>query len=540
MSAPLLTDSFYVYFFPFSFQTSQGILHNSLLTYNMATGGTVLVQSAIATDVTPGNKTSPEEPWATASGEKYKSRVWEDLRNLFQQDELTDVMLAAEGQSIPCHRVLLAAASKFFHGKFVINPESVEHNLLDIESIDFDTLTSVVSFIYNGRADLTVEKTEKLIPASVGLMLPELTNMCEDFLLHKVKNDTSACIDIHRIAKANSLGDVGDKAWEVMLNSFHDLTGTDAFKEMSETELQKYIGDKQLNVVSEDPVFEAVVTWVKHDLENRKSSFDSLMSNITLSHCSPGFLRDVVRKEPLISTMAGLQMLADALDNYILRHCSVQHGTAREGYSGQGVGNTLIAIFEDQYWTLKDGESEWVRKGSSVGKMLKYSQACIVNDGILITGIESNSRYTKQCWKFSLSTLDWTAMPDLNVTRHIHVTVCVGNHVYVLGGYNGKYLTSVEYLDENSRSWHVTCDMFVGLQCHTAVSYKHFIYVFGGYGDSGYSQATSMLDTVSLKWSKKCNMPGSCSAGSSVVYTDRIYVLGGYQHCCMSYDPDLD
>ena len=136
-------------------------------------------------------------------------------------------------------------------------------------------------------------------------------------------------------------------------------------------------------------------------------------------------------------------------------------------------------------------------------------------------------------------------MPDLNVPRRTHATVCMGNQVYVLGGYNGKKLQSVEYysLDEQSRSWHVTCDMFLGLSRHTAVSYKHFIYVFGGLGDSGYpgySQATSMLDTVSLKWSKKSSMPGSCFAGSSVVYTDRIYVLGGEEKCCMSYDPDQD
>ncbi len=49
---------------------------------NMATGGKVIMQSATATDTTPGRKTSSEEPWATASGERYKAR--EDLRNLFQ------------------------------------------------------------------------------------------------------------------------------------------------------------------------------------------------------------------------------------------------------------------------------------------------------------------------------------------------------------------------------------------------------------------------------------------------------------------------
>ena len=180
-------------------------------------------------------------------------------------------MLATEGQSIPCHKVLLSAASKFFRDKFVVHPESLEHNLLDIEGIDFDTLTSVVSFIYSGHVELTVEKTEKLIPASVSLMLPELTNMCKDFLLDEVDNDALACIAIWRISQANSLADLSDKAWRVMLENFLKLTTTDDFKGMSETALKKYIGDKRLKAENADPVFEALVNWVTQDLENRKS-----------------------------------------------------------------------------------------------------------------------------------------------------------------------------------------------------------------------------------------------------------------------------
>ncbi len=500
------------------------------------------MQSATVAENTPLNKTLTEEPWSSASGEMYKARVWKDLRNLFQQDELTDVMLAAEGQSIPCHRVLLAAASKFFHGKFVVNPESLEHNLLDIEDIDFDTLRSIVYFIYSGHADFTVEKTQKMIPASVSLMLPELTNMCKEFLLEKVHRDTQACIAIHRIAKANSLADVGEKAKQVMLKNFQDLTRTDAFKEMSETELQEYIRDEGLNIASEDPVFEAVVTWVRHDVENRKSSFDRLMDNITLSHCSPGFLRDVVTDESLMHTVRGMKILATALNHCLLMHCSVQYGIARQGYSGHVGGNTLVVIFEDQYWTLKDGESEWARQGSSVGKMLPYSKACLVDDGILVTGGKTNGEKSNQCWKLSAPKLQWTAMPNLSVARETHAITHIGHKAYVLGGWGlrSERLQSVEYLDEQTGSWHVACDMISRLSNHTAVSYKHFIYVFGGYRAHGESQETFLLNTLNLKWSKKSDMPVACIVGTSVLYRDRIYVLGGWYNCCMSYDPDQD
>ena len=504
----------------------------------MASGGTESgVLSAAAADAV---NTSPQEVWSPGSAEMYKARVWEDLRDLFQQDELTDVMLAAEGQSIPCHRVLLAAASKFFHGKFVVNPESLDHNLLDIEDIDFDTLTSVVSYIYSGQVSLTVEKTEKLLPASVSLMLPELTKVCKDFLNHNISHDMSACINAHRIAKTNSLTDLAEKAWQVMLEKFQDISQLNSFKTLSETELQEYIQDEGLNVASEDPVFEAVVTWVRHDVENRKFRFENLLESVKLSHCSAPFLGEVVAKEPLMRTVDCLELLAKALYHHVPTE-PLQQGTARRGYMQKHTRNTLIAIYEDQYWTLNDGESEWVSQGSSKGKKLPLSSAGMTEDSILVIGGYPNNKQSKRCWKFALPKRHWVTMPDLNVARDDHATVCVGNQVYVLGGWDGnEVLSSVEYLNEQSESWHAAGNMLFELYWHTAVSYKKSIYVFGGFAGKSHSLSTLVLDTTSNKWSRKADMPGFCNTASSVVYKDRIYVLGGMENCCMSYDPDKD
>ncbi len=500
----------------------------------MATGSAATGLTAAAAHT----RTEPETPW-TAAGEVYRSRLWQDIRNIFQQDEPADVMLAVEGQSIPCHKMLLAAASEFLRSKFVVSPEYLEHNILDVEDIDFETLKSVVSFIYTGHVtELTVEKTEKLIPASVNLMLPELTKMCKDFLLHNVDNDTSVCIPIWRISKTNSLTDLSDKAWWVMLENFERVTATEDFSSMSETELKKYISNKQLNVENEDPVFEALVTWVTHDVKNRKSRFDSLIENVKLSHCSPSFLRDTVRKEPLMASVACLQLLADALSYFISFHPQ-QPGIVRRDHSG---GNILIAVYEDLCLTLRDGESEWVRQNSAAGKRRSGSSACVMGDGILFTGGTGGDKdgyYIKKCWKLNvapLNMLNWAAAPDLNVGRISHATLYVGSQFYVLGGSNGHSLSSVECLDEGTGSWQVICDMPSELNGHIAVNYKHFIYVFGGY----VSRATYMLDTITKKWSKKADMPKSCKWEVPVVCRDRIYVLGGEQNCCMSYDPNQD
>ncbi len=288
---------------------------------------------------------------ASKHQEEYKARVWEDLRTLYQKDHLTDIMLAADGRSIPCHRVLLAAASQFFHDKFVTNPESLDHNLLDIEGIDFDTLASVVSFIYSGDIELTPEKALKLCPASIKLMLPELMGECKDFLLDQINKyvtDVAFIIDINTMARENSMEDLYNRSWQVMLSEFQEVIETDAFKEMTETELTKYIKDEQLYVANEDLVFEALVHWVRY-IEKRKSSFESLLKHVTLSHCSLEFLRDTVKREPLMLNMGCYEHLAEEFCLHA-QTISLQSGTPRKGYTEKHTeANSLIAVCDGQW-----------------------------------------------------------------------------------------------------------------------------------------------------------------------------------------------
>ncbi len=512
------------------------------------------LQSSTTGNTSVESTSSQPEVWSSASGEVYRYRVWEDLRSLFQQDQLTDVMLAADGQSIPCHKVLLAASSKFFHDKFITYPDSMEHNLLDIEGVDIDTLISIVSFIYSGRIELTVEMTEKLIPASISLLIPELTNTCREFLLHKVENDISACITVHRVAKAVFQDDVRDEAWKVMLEKFQVITKTDSFKNMSENELLKYIRDDGLNIANEDPIFEAVVTWVRHDLESRKTRFESLLECITLSHCSYSFLGDVVRKEPLMKSVICLERLTETLSGYSSLG-SVQLGQARPGFNV----NTLIAVYADRYWTLKPGESEWISKRLCIIRKFRLSRACLAVDGILITGgiHDFPIRTSVKCWKLSLPALVEVEMSDLNVARHSHASVRVGNKVYVLGGIgDAKSMMSVECLEQKAASWQILSDIKFPLYDHTAVKYNNLVYAFGGisvdpvsyqmstqldpFSERRHVRTTLQLDTQSGMWSKKADMPQSCIGASSVLYRDRIYVSGGDKNCCMSYDPHED
>ncbi len=198
----------------------------------------------------------------------------------------------------------------------------------------------------------------------------------------------------------------------------------------------------------------------------------------------------------------------------------------------------LVAIYKNQVWKLRDGETHFVRENLGI-KMLPYSASCSMGDIIFLTGGELHDRSRGGCRKFSLSTLNSTVLPELNEARRHHAAVCVGDRVYVLGGEDGcdTPLRTVEYLDRKTRSWMHTTDMPDEQGRLTAVKFKHFIYVFDAYSTS---KMTFVFDTRTQIWSRRRDMPLYCTEGSSVVYGDKIYVLGGTTKTCMSYNPDQD
>ncbi len=227
--------------------------------------------------------------------------------------------------------------------------------------------------------------------------------------------DVSTVIDIHRISRENGFQDVADKAWELMLDRFQDVTQTDAFKDLTEIELKEYLQDDRLNVANEDPVFEAMVTWVRHDSATREARFESIMGNVKLSHCSLDFLRYAVWQEPLMK-------LGDCYDHLleaVFRHApdtSLQPETARKGYAAR---IKPLIVVGSEGWELEDGESNWrVNSKYSLPSGItdaEWYSACITKDGIVVTGGRSHINNTKitQCWKLSLETLSWSALPGL-------------------------------------------------------------------------------------------------------------------------------
>ncbi len=497
----------------------------------------------------------PEEEFGSGvSDSVYQSLVFKEMGKLFQYERLSDIMLMAEGQSIPCHKFLLASASEYFYRKLVKEGESLNNNLLEVEDISFPTLKLIVSYLYTGCINITAENAKELIPACEILMLRSLLNTCEKYTQDQGLVNPVNCIGFYNMAtRLHNTTGLKEIACNIMVSKFQEVVVGPEFKAMSEEEVIKYIQREELKLPNEDPVYNAVTTWVRHDLENRKSCFLKLVQHVRLRYCSTNHLHDIVSKDELMDNLECQKLLSSALMNPNLGFTS--DGTvARSGYKDLSTLLLLGGIPDpdhgkkasNDYFMLEDGE--WVLKEASPRPrdMFGFS-ACKVQGGILITGGNSD---TNCCWLLSTATWEWTQLPNLNVVHNMHTSVCVDEKVYVIGGKfvidkkRTFYSDSVECLDlhnvddAGANSWKSLSNLPKPLSNAMSVVFQQYIYVLGGttWGNT-VSKDVFVRDSNSDKWNTVGEMPNTCVDTSAVVLQNKIYVVGGDNGMCLSFDP---
>lgn len=114
--------------------------------------------------------------------------VWRNLASLWRSQQLCDVCLvAADGRSVQAHRVVLAAASSYFHALFLgagaqcappkLGPDGLPAH--SFAHIRYDSLLTVLHMVYEGGGvELTAENVCVMLDTANYLDIELLRDAC--------------------------------------------------------------------------------------------------------------------------------------------------------------------------------------------------------------------------------------------------------------------------------------------------------------------------------------------------------------------------
>ncbi|ELT93468.1 hypothetical protein CAPTEDRAFT_63295, partial [Capitella teleta] len=406
---------------------------------------------------------------------------------------------------IPCHKLVLMAASPFFETMFQSGMKESTQREVQLDFSDAATIKMVIDYFYSGTIDINAGNVQELVAASEFLCLTDLKEHLGAFMTDQI--DATNCVEFYRYARKFSLGKLIPHCLEHILSNFSQAFGSSAnFADLSEEELINVVSDDRLKTENENIVFHSVVRWVNVDLEQRKEAFVRIAPFIRFPFCTlEECLNNIVREKLMINATC-MDLLYEAIT--IKTSLIIQHSM----HSSRHVPRLAYTTKKPHLLRVYANVSHHYMVGQCTEDITQTNQISIV-------------------------------MGRTFPQRTDYQTIFNQDRLFAFGGCdssNGQHCSTVESFDQKQNTWKAEPAMLQAVSKPYIVHFGTKIYVLGGVDANGPSLATQEFDADWGIWQLKKEMPGLCQSGAAVSLNHRIFVVGGTERACFSYTPSTD
>ncbi|XP_045214051.2 kelch-like protein 3 [Mercenaria mercenaria] len=492
--------------------------------------------SADSTSSLPGSSAIDEEYKFTEIS--HAAQVLTGLNHLRISQQFCDMTLAAGGQEFRCHKIVLASFSPYFHAMFTGNLAESTQDTVTINDVEASVMELLINYAYTSEILINRQNVQALLSASNLLEILPVKEACGQYLEQNM--DETNSIGIHCFAEAHACIELQQKSKKFILKHFTSVCLQEEYLQLTKDKLIEFLQDEELNIDSEEQVFQSAVRWLDFNTEGRTDDFEKVLEHVRLPLISPYYLYDVVEKQEVISRSDKCKVLVDEAKTYQLlrdRHSELQ-STRTQLRKSLGYMEVIICVGgEDDKVVLRSVEMfdpdscRWKPLACLPFAISKHGMVSS-GDYIYLAGGEfPDGSASRSMWRFDQNLDTWMEMVPMNMARSELGMAMLDGHVYAIGGWDGSSrLDSVERYNPVLNTWSFIPPMKIALTSPAVVALKGLLYVTGGAvledGDGidlvqCYSPRTDM-------WIDRPNMQIPRSGSASCVLDGLIYVIGGW------------
>lgn len=482
-----------------------------------------------------------EEPGNLVLVNGHASVLLQSMNELRTARILCDVMIKCEGIGHSAHRVVLAASSSYFKAMFTSEMKEKEQHVIELKGISSSTMSILLDFVYTEAVSVDTGNVQDLLPAACLLQLKGVENACCEFL--KGELDPMNCLSIKMFANTHQCMDLAAKAEEYCLRHFNEIVKHEEFLDLEESNVVELIKSSEIEVNSEEDVYQALLEWVTHKESERGSKLAHLLEHVRLPLLSARFITDVVDNQVLIKSNLRCRDLLDEAKRFHLRpelraSMQMEKNQPRYGSSevmvilgGFGIEQTPISSVE--MYNPKSGN--WANILPFTRKRRYLSAVAIDNRIYVIGGYDTHSRLnTVECLDFSIHDDGiWYSVSPMHMKRGLAGATVLGNLIYVAGGFDGTSRHScAERYDPRIDEWSLLPDMTSAREGAGVVSALECIYCLGGYDGMNILNTAEKYDPKLSMWTSVSRMTARRSGAGAAFLNHLIYVMGGFDGNC--------
>lgn len=245
------------------------------------------------------------------------SRILETMNcHRKESPKLCDVILRIGDTQIPSHKAVLASSSSYFFAMFNGELSESRQKIITMKDIEPTVMEGLVEFIYTGSIEITVENVQTLLSTASLVQFHEVRDLCCQFLEGQL--DPSNCLGIRKFIEAHGCIKFLEIIDKYVLENFKNVLKSEEYALLPMELLIKVISSDDLNVLHEEDVYEAVMAWIRHDLNSRVSKLPLLIRFIRMPLIRRDYLVDIIGSDSLIrSNLTCRDMLDEAKNCYL-------------------------------------------------------------------------------------------------------------------------------------------------------------------------------------------------------------------------------
>ena len=195
------------------------------------------------------------------------------LNDLRKQKVLCDVTLFAGGETFLAHRNVLAVSCPYFYKLFTSEMREKTSETVNLEALEVsaNVIDTLLTYLYTGVIDVTQRNADEILISADYLLIPEVKLMASEELVSDV--DVSNCLFYLDLAERYNCERLAQASRVFLEKHFKEVTQSEDFLKLGFKEVKDVISSDNIFVEKEEVVYESLLTWIEHSLDERECYF---------------------------------------------------------------------------------------------------------------------------------------------------------------------------------------------------------------------------------------------------------------------------
>ena len=164
--------------------------------------------------------------------------------------------------------------------------------------LDGEAVRLLIEYMYVGSITINQDNVFNFLATANFLQMDEACQFCFDFLelIISIENWYTILATLHLYENDSVLKQLYQFIWA----NFDNVKKSDSFKTLTIQELTSIVKDLNRNAAKETSIYNAIVSWIRHDISNRKNAIRKLLWLIDLHKMPSDFLKNIAATDPLV------------------------------------------------------------------------------------------------------------------------------------------------------------------------------------------------------------------------------------------------